>query len=143
MANMSLCPVCLADIQATAPNVPTVKAHCDSIGKICPMSGQPLPAWDERSTRAAVKGRSCDVCEYCHLRRATDMHHRISAGTGGWWSPANILHLCRLCHSEFTDDMAEAYRLGVSIRGRRQDPNKVPLIQANGELLYVTDQVAA
>jgi 5-methylcytosine-specific restriction protein A len=142
---MSLCPVCLADISATRDGhtvLPTVQAHMDGIGKLCPMSGQPMPEWVERSTRAAVKGRSGGICEHCLMQRATDMHHRISAGTGGWWSPANILHLCRLCHSRFTDNMSLAYQMGISLR-RSQDPEEVPIMRANGEIFYVTDQVAA
>lgn len=146
MAVMSLCPVCLAQIQATVDGrrvLPTVQAHEDGIGKICPMSGQPLPEWAERSTRVAVKGRSGGICEHCLMQRATDMHHRLSVGAGGKWHPANILHLCRFCHSRFTDDPEMAYQLGISIRGKAQDPNGVPVLRANGEMFYVTDEVAA
>lgn len=139
---MPLCPVCLTPIGATDQYTPTVEEHADHIGKVCPMSGQPLPQWDERSTRAAVKGRSGGICEHCLRQRATDMHHRISAGTGGWWSPANILHLCRLCHSKLTDNPNWAYSLGLMLR-RTQDPNAVPMMRQNGELMYVTDEVAA
>lgn len=144
MAVMSLCPVCLGQIFATGgTELPTVKVHEDGVGKICPMSGQPMPEWAERNTRASVKGRSSGICEHCQMQRATDMHHRLSVGTGGKWHPANVLHLCRLCHSMFTDHMEMAYQMGISIRGRAQDPNKVPVMRANGEIFYVSDEVAA
>jgi len=142
---MTLCPVCLAEIEPTklgANTLPTVNQHMDSIGRICPMSGQEMPVWDEYATRRAVKGRSSDICEYCSSARATDMHHRISRGVGGWWSPANIIHICRGCHGWFTDHPDEAYQYGVSLR-RSQEPELVPMMTATGELRYLSDKVAA
>lgn len=139
---MLLCPVCLSPITATDPYTPTVRAHLDHLNKTCPMSGQPLPQWDERSTRNAVKGRSGGICEYCMARRATDMHHRISRGVGGAWHPANIVHLCRWCHGDATDLPDWAYSQGVSLRST-QDPERTPMIRSSGELLHLTDEVAA
>lgn len=137
---MPLCPVCLAPIYCN-DEVPTVRAHLDGIGKTCPMSGKDLPMWDERSTRLAVHGRSGGICERCRMRRATDMHHRMSRGVGGWWSPANIVHLCRYCHTD-ADDIDWAYSQGVCLR-HSQDPNRVPMLCADGTLLHLTDEVAA
>lgn len=139
---MPLCPVCLAPVCATSPEVPTVRVHPDGVGKTCKMSGQPLPEWDEKSTRLAVHGRSGGICEYCLSRRATDMHHRVSRGVGGKWHPANIVHLCRFCHGDATNMPAWAYNNGICLR-RTQDPGGVPMIQRSGELLYLTDAVTA
>jgi hypothetical protein len=142
---MSLCPVCLGQIRATRQGttvLPTVETHCDSIGGVCPMSGQPMPEWGERNTRAAVKGRSSGICEHCRMQRATDMHHRISRGVGGWWSPANVLHLCRVCHSHFTGNVSMGHHMGIILR-RAQNPEEVPVMRADGEIFYATDEVAA
>lgn len=143
-AVMPLCPVCLAEIVATRDGdtvLPTVQAHYDTAQHICPMSGQPMPKWEERSTRNAVKGRSFNICEHCQQTTATDMHHRISRGVGGWWSPANCLHLCRVCHSHFTDKMDLAYQMGISLR-RAQIPSEVPVMRKTGEIFYPTDEVS-
>ena len=131
-----LCPVCLFDVGTPSQVIPR---HRDSYGSFCPMSGEPAYVWDERDTRAAVRGRSGDICEVCDKARATEMHHRISRGVGGTWCPANILHLCHRCHRQATDHPAWAYSMGISLK-RDQDPEEVPVII--NRLLVLSNDVA-
>lgn len=139
-----LCPVCLLIVETHDGGI--TDKHCDTIGHICKMSGKPMFTWDQVSTRAAVNGRSAGICEYCRRRRATDCHHRISAGTGGKWSPANILHLCREDHSYFTDHPEEAYPMGIMVYshtdGELTDPSVIPVVQIDGGGLWLTDDCA-
>lgn len=95
-------------------------------------------AWDEANTREAAKGRSGGICEFCSSARATDMHHRISRGVGGKWSPANILHICRACHSDA--NRPEAYESGLSLR-RHEDPEAVRVHRKTGETVFLSDDV--
>jgi hypothetical protein len=96
--------------------------------------------WSELDTRPAVKERSGEVCELCRRARATDMHHRKSAGTGGKWSPVNILHLCRPCHRYVTDYPAVAYARGASLR-HGDDPETTPVMRDDGMLFQPTSDV--
>jgi hypothetical protein len=96
--------------------------------------------WTEVTTRHAVHGRSDWICELCRRARATDMHHRKSAGTGGEWRPVNMLHLCRLCHSYHTDHPAVAYSRGVSLK-RGDNPETTPVVRDNGEMFQPTDNI--
>jgi 5-methylcytosine-specific restriction endonuclease McrA len=130
--------VCLDHIEVAHE---VVKEHLDSAGNTCPMSGQSLPLWDESATRQAVKGRSGGICEYCARRRATDMHHRMSRGVGGWWSPGNILHLCQECHRWATDRPKDAYARGVSVQ-RGLDPCDIAVRRYDGLILTIDDNVA-
>lgn len=137
-----LCPVCLLPILSHDGGVTDL--HYDTIGKVCVMSGKPMFEWAEASTREAVYNRSDRICEYCRSKPATDCHHRVSVGVGGKWSPANILHLCRLDHSYFTDHPKEAYPLGVMVESHdeRGAPGDIPVIQADGGLLWLSDDVS-
>lgn len=133
-----LCPVCLATVQSREG---VTRKHYLSTGSICPMSGQPYFLWDQDSTRPAVHNRSGGICECCKQRRATDMHHRISAGVGGRWCPANILHVCRLCHTWITENPEKAKQLGMSV-DRAGDPEGTPVQPFVGSVLYLSDEVA-
>lgn len=138
---VSICPVCCAPIQDNLEGVgPTVKLHNDGVGRICPMSGQPMPPWDERGTREACKNRSGGVCEFCMTTRATEMHHRKSRGVGGEWHPANILHLCSGCHAYITHHPEWSYQLGLMVRSY-DDPAEIAVTQFNGTPLYLSDEV--
>lgn len=134
-----LCPVCLMPCETNAYGV--VKTHADSVGGDCPMAGKQGPTWDEDSTRAAVPGRSGGVCEYCTRRRAQDMHHRKSRGVGGRWHPANVLHLCRVCHRFITDHPAWAHALGLIVKST-EDPAKRPVTREDGSTFSPTDDIA-
>lgn len=39
------------------------------------------------------------LCEACKKRTATDQHHIVSRGAGGDDASANLIHLCRECHT--------------------------------------------
>src|SRR5262245_50689135 len=106
-----LCPVCLQP--ADTDRFGVVKEHDDSVGHPCPMSGRVGPSWDEDTTRPAVQGRSGGICEYCSKHLAQDMHHRKSVGVGGFWHPANIIHICRTCHRFITEHPNWAWTLGL------------------------------
>lgn len=102
--------------------------------------GFTVHGWDEKATRAAVAARSGGICENCHQRRATDKHHRISRGVGGWWSPANVLDLCRRCHDFITGNPLWAKRFGLSLDSHR-NPNAVEVWPAVGAPFWPSDDV--
>lgn len=52
----------------------------------------------ERSARKVVTARADGCCEGCGRPGPTDYSHRIGAGVGGPWHPANALALDRACH---------------------------------------------
>jgi hypothetical protein len=133
-----MCAVCLVDIGVTDG---VVDIHVDSDGfGICPMSGREPFMWDEVSTRQAVGNRSGGRCEYCGAI-AMDMHHRLARSQGGLWSPANILHLCRADHDDFTFHRRElGYELGILVH-RNQIPADVP-VETPGGLRWLSDDVA-
>lgn len=105
-------------------------------------------AWDEPLTRAAVTGRSGGICEWCRQDQATDMHHRINRSQGGWWSPANIVHLCRFDHATVTNIPTWAKIVGLSVDpfsgGQSTDPATVPIqVVGTGADLWLTDLLIA
>jgi hypothetical protein len=131
------CPECLSEVQISED---ILEAHRDRKGNPCFMSGRFFVRWDERFTREAVVGRSGGVCERCNCARATDMHHRISRGVGGKWSPANIVHLCRLCHTVITANPEDAYKDGWSLP-HGSEPNTIAVKRSVG-WLQPSDNVA-
>lgn len=103
--------------------------------------------WDERLTRSAVKARSGGLCEWCG-KEATDMHHRVNKSQGGWWSPANIAHLCRADHQLVTAHPKWAKDVGLSVEpftgGEHTDPAQHPIrVIGHGADLWLTDQLIA
>lgn len=138
-----ICPVCCQGIvEAGGARGALVREHDDNAGKLCPMSGEPMPAWDEKSTRRAVAARSGGICEFCRRARGADMHHRQSRGVGGRWHPANILHLCRACHGRATREPTWAHAYGL-----RCDSTEAPTAswcqREDGELWLPSDLVTA
>lgn len=77
--------------------------------------------WTECKTRIVVRERSNGVCERCDRARATDMHHRKNRSQGGLWHPANIVHLCALCHVEITAEPEASIQSGFTVR-QSHDP---------------------
>jgi 5-methylcytosine-specific restriction endonuclease McrA len=129
-----LCPVCLEGVETDSRGV--IRPHHG-----CPMGGRPVPAWDEDSTRSAVRGRSDGICEYCQQARAQDMAHRRASGVGGRWSPANILHLCRRCHRRAHDYPHWAHALGLRLK-EGEDPEKRPVTREDASWFQPSDEVA-
>jgi hypothetical protein len=134
-----LCPVCLQPAYTSDKGI--MLRHDDGVGIPCLMSGHTAPSWDEESTRPAVQGRSGGICEYCLHRLAQDMHHRKSLGVGGTWHPANILHLCRICHRFITEHPNWARSLGLIVRSI-EDPSQRPVTRENGDQFQPSDEVA-
>lgn len=136
-----ICQLCLASPEVRDG---VMVRHDRAHGRLCPMSGEPPFVWDEVATRAAVKGRSGEVCEACCRQRATDMHHRIPRSLGGGWHPANILHVCRGCHDwlEEGKHRAEARGRGLLLRSA-DDPAKVPVTRLTGVTLFLSDDISA
>ena len=52
----------------------------------------------EYKARQIVAERSSGTCEVCGQQRAVHAHHRWLKGQGGPWCPANLIHICLLCH---------------------------------------------
>ncbi len=86
-----------------------------------------MTGWTETKTRPVVRERSNGVCEKCDRARATEMHHRKNRSQGGLWHPANIVHLCSLCHVEVTCQPAEARECGFAVFSH-QNPAAEPLL---------------
>jgi hypothetical protein len=139
---------CLVCFEENVPVIDGVVAEHHYLWRgerlVCPTSGNEPFTWDERSTRAAVPGRSGGRCEFCGAK-ATSMHHRIAVSQGGRWSPANILHLCGDgvlgCHGYFTQHPTHAKRVGVSLHPS-QIPAQVPVLTEFGQL-WLADDIAA
>jgi hypothetical protein len=121
-----ICPVCLGE--ASVQGDGSVGSHLDTAGRRCVMIGRQAPSWDEQTTRLAVGNRSGGICEWCAKARAAEVHHRVSRGAGGRWTPAGTCHLCHDCHARATVNPEWAYGLGLSVRSC-DDPEKVPIIR--------------
>ncbi len=135
-----ICHLCLVGIEVDDG---VVAGHKDTDGQLCPASGEAVWTWDEAATRAAVAGRSGGICEVCCARRATDMHHRVPRSLRGRWTPANILHICRQCHTWLTDDpkgQRAARERGLSLN-RTEDPEKIPVKRLTGELNFLSNDL--
>lgn len=83
--------------------------------------------WTERKTRVAVHARSNGVCERCDKAPGMEMHHRKNRSQLGKWHPANIVHLCKLCHVEITAEPKESMASGFTVRSG-QSPADVPIL---------------
>lgn len=94
--------------------------------------------WTECTTRVAVQERSNGVCERCDASRATDMHHRKNRSQSGKWHPANIMHLCRLCHVEITSEPKKSTQAGWTVQ-ERENPADVPVVY-RGRRALLNDQ---
>lgn len=67
--------------------------------------------------RKALIAERGEVCQGCGYAGPVDMHERLPRGRGGDpTDPANILLLCRLCHSLCHQFPAEAERRGLIVR---------------------------
>jgi hypothetical protein len=86
-------------------------------------SNDPPPS--ESRTRREVAARSMGLCELGY-GQATEMSHRLAAGRGGTWTPANIQHLSSYAHRWATLNPAAAYAAGVFVESGA-DPARVPM----------------
>lgn len=94
--------------------------------------------WTEGKTRTAVRARSDSWCERCGLKHATDMHHRKNRSQSGKWHPANIVHLCALCHVEITAHPTDSQNTGFTVLSH-QDPAEIPVLY-RGAWVFVDDR---
>ena len=134
----TVCPVCLEEAEVYKDG--RIQPHPDGVGKDCVMGRRQNPPWDERSTRAAVPSRSGGICEFCQKRRATEMHHRVSRGVGGPWSPENIVHLCNGCHGEATRHPDWAWGMGLICK-THENPGLRPVTREDGTQFQPTNEV--
>lgn len=104
--------------EARARGVPNRRRHKGPI--LC-------DGWTEFKTRIAVRERSNEVCERCDQARAQEMHHRKNRSQSGAWEPANILHLCSLCHVEITAEPEKSRANGWAVLST-QTPAEVPVL---------------
>lgn len=51
-------------------------------------------------TIQAIYSRSGGICEYCHSKKATDIHHVVSKARFGRNNFTNGIHICRDCHNQ-------------------------------------------
>lgn len=133
-----MCHVCLTDIEL-APDG-RFAVHKELSGARCDMSKQLPYLWEEAGCRPTVASRSGGLCEVRCGRRATEMHHRITRGAGGGWSPANILHLCHDHHAWATTHPTLAQNRGWSVRSTDQ-PAQIPVRPVTGEPFFLSDDI--
>lgn len=93
---------------------------------------------NERNARKLVYARSNNVCERCGRRRASEAHHRKNRSQGGQWTPANLLHLCTLCHRDVTISPRIAYEQGWAVPSYA-DPIATPVWLAGWGFVLLTD----
>lgn len=95
--------------------------------------------WEQ--ARSAALRRDEYTCTRCS-KPATDAHHRKVKGMGGTSDPeiaigaANLVSLCRDCHSWCHAHPAEAYRLGFLVHSW-DSPEKVSIIRKSGGLVWL------
>ncbi|UQS95194.1 HNH endonuclease [Pseudanabaena phage Pam4] len=112
----------------------------------------------EQRGRAIVHARSYGgLCEVCG-RPGHSLQHRVKAGQGGTWDPANLLRVCgdgtRYCHGWIEANPRHAMALGLWLHAV-DDPTTVPayiappalprgwwLLDSDGMYLWVSDQDA-
>jgi 5-methylcytosine-specific restriction enzyme A len=89
-------------------------------------------------TRKVVAARD-EYCVRC-LREATDVHHRKVKGVGGTsdqevaFGLANLILLCRACHSYVHQNPAEAYKTGYLVHSW-DDPETIGVIRKDHRVL--------
>lgn len=83
------------------------------------------PADPMAEARPVVRERSRGVCERCGQARASDMHHRQLRRHGDH-APANLVHLCRVCHAAVHAKPEAAHAAGFIV-WRHEDPRETPI----------------
>lgn len=93
------------------------------------------------ATRGAWKRIRAEVlceepmCQICKRTPATEVHHRASSHEGGTRARANLLAICRGCHSVLTQEQQRARRQGAMGNARRR--------MWRGRAVYFIDCIAA
>lgn len=80
------------------------------------------------NSRPTVHTRSGGMCERCGTQRATDVHHRQLRRHGDH-EPANLVDLCRACHSWAHGNVAEAMTAGFIVHST-SNPREIALTHA-------------
>jgi 5-methylcytosine-specific restriction enzyme A len=97
-------------------------------------------------TRVAVFDRDGGKCLRC-LGDATDVHHRRVKGMGGSKDPithgmANLISLCRDCHTFTHDNPGDAYKYGFLVKAS-ETPADVPVWVGTREKMLLFDDGTA
>lgn len=91
----------------------------------------------EKARKAALE-RDDGICRRCG-DYATDVHHRVLRGMGGTKNKniavgmANLISLCRSCHSHVHLNVAESYESGFIVHSWG-DPETVSIVTKFGTL---------
>lgn len=107
-------------------SVARVNAALRSRGVPVRRPGRPAKFVGVTSARDLVGKRSGGTCERCGSAPAAEWHHRKYRSQGGKWHVTNGLHLCSPCHRHVTENPAESYAHGWSVRST-VDPARVPV----------------
>lgn len=98
-------------------------------------------AWE--FAKRVVRGRDKDTCVKCrHRKPSLDVHHRKPKQMGGadaltTYGLANLISLCRNCHSWVHQHPAEAMELGLML-SQSADPEK-EYVFVGGQRLVLTN----
>jgi 5-methylcytosine-specific restriction protein A len=96
-----------------------------------------MDQWDK--IRRLVLARDGEKCLRC-LAPAVDVHHRRPKGMGGTGNKyialgmANLVSLCRDCHTEIHTQPELGYRTGFLLHSW-EDPAEIPLVIKPGTFL--------
>ena len=95
-----------------------------------------------KSQRIKLLDRSGGICEVCGLAVATNWHHRKNRSQLGGNELSNALHVCGSgttgCHGHITENPAESYRCGWSVRSGH-NPLTTPVLRRRDWVL-LTDE---
>lgn len=105
------------------------------------------------ATRELIRTRSGGLCEIrwcCDGVMMDQIHHRKNRSQSGKWHPANIVHLCALCHVEVTAEPEKSRATGFSMRSM-EEPETVPilirgrrcLLEDDGSVVLIPGEVAS
>lgn len=97
-----------------------------------------------KQTRVDVVERDGQRCRRCG-KYGNEIHHRTArqhGGTKAEWinGMANLVLLCSHCHQTITENPADAYVTGWSLRRMSLDrPDRVPVVDVWGYMALLTD----
>ncbi len=97
--------------------------------------------WDR--VRRSILERDGGICVRCHCE-ACDVHHRKPKGMGGTsdeevaYGMANLISLCRECHSRIHAHPAQSYRDGFLVQSW-DNPELIKIVSSLGALKISSD----